>query len=93
MKITPEGYGALTHEMLELARETAGGRLLLALEGGYHIAGLTESVDRSLRVLEEGSAPAEWLNPAPLREDAIEMVINKVVQVQRARWESLASGA
>jgi acetoin utilization deacetylase AcuC-like enzyme len=91
MKVTPEGYGALTHEMLAIARECAGGKLLVALEGGYHIRGLTDSVEKTLTVMKNGVAPAEWLHPAPLREDALQAVLGKVVDTHRRYWPALGA--
>ncbi len=89
MKVTPEGYGAMTQHVLDIARECAGGRLLVALEGGYHIRGLTDSVEKTLTVLKNGVAPAEWLHPAPLREEAVGAVIDKVIEIHRPFWPSL----
>ena len=44
MKVTPEGFACLTRVLLNLADECCGGRLVLVLEGGYHIQGQTKSV-------------------------------------------------
>ncbi len=64
MKVTPEGFACLTRVLLNLADECCGGRLVLVLEGGYHIQGLTKSVRAVLlellgetRVTEERLAP------------------------------------
>jgi len=44
MAVTPEGFACLTRVLLNLADECCGGRLVLVLEGGYHIQGLTKCV-------------------------------------------------
>lgn len=44
MKVTPEGFACFTRVLLNLAEECSGGRLVLVLEGGYHIQGLTKCV-------------------------------------------------
>jgi acetoin utilization deacetylase AcuC-like enzyme len=44
MKVTPEGFACLTRILLNLADECCGGQLVLVLEGGYQIQGLTKSV-------------------------------------------------
>ena len=44
MKVTPEGFACLTRILLDLAEECCNGRLVMVLEGGYHIQGLTRSV-------------------------------------------------
>jgi acetoin utilization deacetylase AcuC-like enzyme len=51
MKVTPEGFACLTRVLLNLAEECCGGRLVLVLEGGYHIQGLTKSVRAVLQEL------------------------------------------
>ena len=56
MRISPAGYAAMTSRLLALA----GGRLVLALEGGYNLNAISASAAACLRVL---------LGEAPVRED------------------------
>ncbi len=42
--LTAEGFATLTDLMLEFAMETASGRVVSVLEGGYDLQGLSESV-------------------------------------------------
>ncbi len=51
MLVTPKGYARMTRILLQLARELCQGRLLLMLEGGYHLEGLNLSVMAVLREL------------------------------------------
>ena len=51
MRVTTEGFGRLTKMVQDLALQTAGGRLLSVLEGGYNLDALRVSVARHLRVL------------------------------------------
>ncbi|MEW6220023.1 MAG: histone deacetylase [Thermodesulfobacteriota bacterium] len=44
MRVTPAGYRLMTRLLVELAAEVAGGRLVLALEGGYGLDGLRDGV-------------------------------------------------
>jgi acetoin utilization deacetylase AcuC-like enzyme len=44
MRVTPEGFACLTRILMTLAEACCGGQLVLVLEGGYHIQGLTKSV-------------------------------------------------
>jgi acetoin utilization deacetylase AcuC-like enzyme len=41
MKITAEGFGALTHALMRLADKHCKDRILFALEGGYNLQGLS----------------------------------------------------
>ena len=51
MKVTPEGFACLTRMLLNLADECCKGRLVIVLEGGYHIQGLTKAVRSVLQEL------------------------------------------
>jgi acetoin utilization deacetylase AcuC-like enzyme len=51
MRITPDGYARLTRRLLGLA----GGRLVLALEGGYNLDAIARSAEASLRALLDGA--------------------------------------
>jgi acetoin utilization deacetylase AcuC-like enzyme len=44
MRLTSRGFAALTDIVRGLAEEFCGGRLVSALEGGYHLGGLASSV-------------------------------------------------
>ncbi len=51
MQVTPAGFGAMTFRLKQLAEELCQGRLLLALEGGYHIEGIAQSVHHTINAL------------------------------------------
>ncbi len=89
MSVTTTGYGALTHHLLDIARETCNGRLLMALEGGYHLQGLAAGVKCTLQTLLAGKAPPEWLAGKPLREDALETVLSRVIEIHQPYWKDL----
>ena len=42
--MTAEGYGSLTQIVIKIARRHAGGRIVSALEGGYRLEALSDSV-------------------------------------------------
>jgi acetoin utilization deacetylase AcuC-like enzyme len=52
-KLTREGYREITRLVLDLAQETAGGRVITVLEGGYNLEVLEECVEDHLRLLLE----------------------------------------
>ena len=51
MKLTERGFGAMCTAMRDLAERTCGGRLVLLLEGGYALEGLSRSVHTCVEVL------------------------------------------
>jgi acetoin utilization deacetylase AcuC-like enzyme len=83
MKVSFEGFAGLASEMMRLAEEACGGRLLLVLEGGYNLEGQALAVEQVLRRLAGlRSAPeirAE-ISPATRKELAL------IVDTQRAFW-------
>ncbi len=58
LDVTEEGFAALARIVRGIADRHAGGRLVLALEGGYSYEGLAVSVEAVTRVLMEDPAPA-----------------------------------
>jgi acetoin utilization deacetylase AcuC-like enzyme len=53
MNLTREGYRSMSRWVLELAQETAGGKLITALEGGYNLEVLEECTEDHIRLLLE----------------------------------------
>ena len=49
--VTAEGYGSLTQIVIEIARRHAGGRIVSALEGGYRLEALSDSVVTHVGIL------------------------------------------
>ncbi|MGQ0507185.1 MAG: histone deacetylase family protein [Myxococcaceae bacterium] len=51
MKVTERGFAAMCSAMKQLAEEVCGGKLVLLLEGGYSLEGLSQSVHACLEVM------------------------------------------
>ncbi len=51
INLTRQGYREMANLLLDLARETAGGRVITVLEGGYNLEVLEECVEDHLRLL------------------------------------------
>lgn len=56
MEVTLDGFGAMTHRLMEAAAHTCDSRLLMVLEGGYDIPGQAAAVKEVLRHLSRSSA-------------------------------------
>jgi acetoin utilization deacetylase AcuC-like enzyme len=52
MLVDEDGFAAMTERLLDLADETASGRVVLVLEGGYDPPALARSVARTIQVLD-----------------------------------------
>ncbi len=83
MRISPAGYAGMTASL----RELAGGRLVLALEGGYNLDAIARSAEACLRVLLGDPAPAlgAGLQPSP----AATRVLDAVLRAQKPFWPGL----
>jgi len=53
MGLTEDGYAELTRLVVQIAQRHCNGRVLSSLEGGYHLASLSASVERHLMALPE----------------------------------------
>jgi acetoin utilization deacetylase AcuC-like enzyme len=51
MRVTPQGFAALTRSVLDTADQCCGGKVVMTLEGGYDLQGLKDSVKAVLREL------------------------------------------
>ncbi len=51
MKMTEKGYARLTNITMDIAQTTCGGKIIIALEGGYDLDGLATSVKAVLQEL------------------------------------------
>jgi histone deacetylase 6 len=83
MRVTPDGFAAMTARLQSLA----GGRCALALEGGYNLEAISRSVAACLRVL-LGEEPAVKAFGPPSPE--ARTVIASVLAAQRPFWPALA---
>jgi acetoin utilization deacetylase AcuC-like enzyme len=83
MKMTAEGYGMLTAELLEMAGGSAGGRLILMLEGGYNLEGLSQGVGYCLKAM-----LSEWSPETASGDDGkAGPIIDAVMKVQSRFWK------
>lgn len=51
MNVTPYGFYSMAKILVDLADELCGGKILFALEGGYHLEGLAKSVLYTIKAL------------------------------------------
>jgi acetoin utilization deacetylase AcuC-like enzyme len=84
MELTAEGYAAMTREVLRLAEATCQGRVIFALEGGYHLRALEESLASVLGVL-SGEDTRPNSDPGVAGAE----LVSEVRRIHRAHWTSL----
>ena len=59
MKVTPEGFAYLTRILMDIADEYCAGKLVVTLEGGYHLTGLAESIKSMLLEMHDDTRISE----------------------------------
>jgi len=81
MRLSSNGYAAMTHRLQTLA----GGRLCLALEGGYDLEAISSAAAACLRILLGGPAPPE---PTGRPTAAAARVLEAVAASVRPYWRA-----
>jgi acetoin utilization deacetylase AcuC-like enzyme len=85
MLVTPKGFARMTRILMELAKEACAGRLLLALEGGYHLEGLNLSVMAVLKELLGETVLSSQDHLPDSRPDL--PIVEKVWSIQKNFWK------
>lgn len=85
MQVTPKGFARMTRNLLQLAGEVCQGRLLLVLEGGYHLEGLSLSTLAVLQELLGESTLSAEQQQTDSRPDL--SVVKKVWDIQKNYWK------
>ncbi|KAH8266823.1 hypothetical protein KR026_004810 [Drosophila bipectinata] len=90
-KVTPEGYGMLTHWLSALA----GGKIIVCLEGGYNVNSISYAMTMCTKTLLGDPVPTPQLGATSLQKPAtvayqscIE-TLQSCLEVQRTHWQSL----
>ena len=89
MRVTPEGFAAMTRVLLNIADQCCSGKLVAVLEGGYHVAGMTRSVKATLEeMLDETHFTKEKLDVMEQEADEENKpVIKSVIAGIRPYWD------
>jgi acetoin utilization deacetylase AcuC-like enzyme len=79
MRLSVTGYTNLLQSLMALADELCDGRLVVALEGGYHIGALSHSVLSAIRLLSHShQGPSDPFGMAPGGERDISPLLEKL---------------
>ncbi len=82
MRVTNEGFAAMTRSLLAVARDHAGGKCVAVLEGGYDLDALAESVSAVLDAL-----GGEGLDAPRPQGSGAETALDAVTRVHRRFWK------
>ena len=87
MRLTSNGYASLVKEILAIANESCGGKVVFSLEVGYHLTGLEESIVSVLEVMTGQSAGPDGISS----ESVVSELVDSVSQVHGEFWSCLRS--
>jgi acetoin utilization deacetylase AcuC-like enzyme len=89
MQVTPKGFAAMTRSILQIAEKCCKGKVVIALEGGYDLEGLQDSVREVLKELAgiQFTDPVEILATANRKRMAY--VLWRVIRVYKRYWKNL----
>jgi acetoin utilization deacetylase AcuC-like enzyme len=88
MDVTPEGFAILTSLIMDMARSSCQGRVVITLEGGYHLDGLRDSVKATLKEL-RGNSILKGSKKAGKESSGTEKIIEKVKGLHKTSWSAL----
>ncbi|MEW5783848.1 MAG: histone deacetylase [Bacillota bacterium] len=83
MALTYQGYYEMAEALAAAARRWCGGRVLLCLEGGYHLEGQAGAVLHVLSAIERWGLPLPERSPAREPSAAVRRLADEIMVVQR----------
>jgi acetoin utilization deacetylase AcuC-like enzyme len=89
MKVTPEGFAGLTRSIMQTAESCCDGRLVITLEGGYHINGQRDSVKAVLKELADMTETAIPDLLAKANETMVDRALKPVIETHQQYWDSI----
>lgn len=92
MGVSPEGFGLMARVLLEMAEEVCGGRVLVALEGGYDLQGLREGGKAVL--MELMGKRSSHLDPQSVESEGksrVDAIVKRVKEVHGEKWGEVLS--
>jgi acetoin utilization deacetylase AcuC-like enzyme len=89
MQVTPKGFAGLTRSIMEMADACCAGKVVITLEGGYHVQGQRDSVKEVLKELSGISKT----NLSNILEKGgprtLEPIIQQAAEVHGRHWKNV----
>lgn len=89
MNVSPDGFAGLTRTLMDLADECCGGKMVITLEGGYHIDGQRDSVKAVLQELADINKTDIPDMLARANESIVDFAVKPVLEIHRDFWKGL----
>lgn len=91
MEVSEKGFARMTQILMEIAESTTQGKLVLTLEGGYHVVAQRKSVKVVLEELSQASPleKQDLIEQEKMGYSQMEPHIHPIIEIQRRYWKSL----
>ena len=83
MGVTEDGFAEITRILMRIADACCQGKIVLTLEGGYHLEGLAQSVKRVILALQETGLTAA---ASPTPSHTTEQIVKHIRDMQKTYW-------
>jgi acetoin utilization deacetylase AcuC-like enzyme len=84
MSVTESGFTKMTKILMDAAEEVCEGKILFALEGGYDLSGLTNSVKAVILQLRKTPLYVQDIKSSP--SSALQQTVQQVKKVLQPHW-------
>ena len=92
MKVTPVGFAGMTRKLMDVADACCRGKLVMTLEGGYHLAALRDSVRGVLEEMTGRRVTDSAALTAAYDRKKVAYVLWRVYRVHGRYWPCLQQG-
>ncbi len=89
MQVTPAGFAGLTRLILDLARQTCGGRVVFCLEGGYNPDALADSALAMIDELTGRTSTDVAAMAAGADSDRLKIIVDRCIHTHRRFWKEI----
>jgi len=89
MRVTPQGFAALTSSIMNIAEACCDRKVVFTLEGGYDLNGLRDSVKAVLKEMAGLSMTDHEGIASQANQERLEQAVNRVIKIHQPYWESL----
>jgi acetoin utilization deacetylase AcuC-like enzyme len=89
MRVTPEGFAGLTRSIMDIAEACCDGKVVITLEGGYHLSGLRDSVKAVLKELADITETDKEKILSHGNQPALDHTVAQVSRIHAKFWENL----
>jgi acetoin utilization deacetylase AcuC-like enzyme len=89
MRVTPRGFAGLTRSIMDISNECCDGKMVMTLEGGYNLQGLSDSVKEILKEMAGLTTTDKSSILDKADQNRVDRLMKHVAQVHCGFWKGL----